>query len=127
MIDTAMKMLRMYGGNILDIKKVLYILILILLVSNINAQNIPIEWKPPPFPNWYNKLSESDKNRLWSIGITDYASGFVPSYAITDEEKKMISKHGDIWTYLYDYNVILFRSQHPNGRYIQVKINRNWL
>jgi hypothetical protein len=111
----------------LDIKKVFNILIFLLIVRNISAQNIPIEWKPPPFPNWYNKLSESDKNRLWSIGITDYASGYVPSYAITDEEKKMISKHGEIWTYLDDYNVILFRAQNPKGRYIQVRISRYWL
>jgi len=110
------------------IKKTLLFLIFVFNIINVQASPV---WKPAPAPKWFVNLSEATMLRLLDIGMTDYTYGIVPNFAITDEQKVMISKYGYIWLPTFNddnNNDILIRMKDKQiNRYVQIRVCKSWL
>ena len=114
-------------------KKTVFLVMVALLVGlsmEIYAQGTNSNWRPPPGPQWYRNLSQTEQNVLWEIAFSSSSITMVtlrPSL-VRLETRKIIDEYGMAWAYKEDdQNVFSVIIRNDYGQFIQIMISRYWL
>ena len=105
------------------------VLLLVWLSIEIYAQGTNSNWRPPPGPQWYRNLSQTEQNALWEIAFCSSITmvTLYPSL-VRLETRRIIDEYGMAWAYKEDdQNVFSVIIRNDYGQFIQIMISRYWL
>jgi hypothetical protein len=110
-------------------KKTLLIVLFVVLATTIFAQGTNSDWRPPPFPQWFQNLSEIEREALLEIAFSSrIATVTLYPSLVRIETRKIINEYKVAWAYREDdENVFCFIIRDDNGQFVQIMISRYWL
>lgn len=99
------------------------------LSIGIYAQGTDSNWMAPPLPQWFQNLSQTEREALLEIGTSSWITSVVlmPSL-VRIKTRRIIEDNGFAWAYSEDdQNIFSIIIRNRNGQYIQIRISRYWL